>query len=90
MGHLSDDLREMGFVTTGDESPVDEDGTIWRNGVERVCDETGIVIDGNHHSDSQDEDDEVEQEMRCGEPVYRYSNSDRVKLIGGYVSNYFD
>lgn len=48
MGTLSDDLYEMGYTPTGRESPVHEDGEIWTNGHEIVCDETGTVIDGDH------------------------------------------
>lgn len=86
MGVLSDDLRDMGFVPTGEESPVSDSGRLWTNGHEIVCDETGVVIDGNHHVKKNRE----ERETRNGEIVYRYRNSDRVKLIGGYTSNYFD
>ena len=87
MGHLSEVLRDMGFMPTGEESPVDESGTLWSKGHEIVCDETGVVIDGKHHG-SDEPDDEVE--TKCGQVVYRYQNSGRVKLIGGYVSNYMD
>jgi|APHM01.1.fsa_nt_gi hypothetical protein len=83
MGRLSDDLKEMGFVTTGEESPIDEDGTIWRKGVEAVCDETGTVIDGNHFSTNPDD-----KEMHHGKPVSKYRNSERVKLMGGYLGNF--
>jgi len=67
----------MGFVPTGEESPVSEDGELWSNHKEIVCDETGTVIDGNHHS--QEENETV---------VYRYQNSERVKLPGGYTGSY--
>jgi hypothetical protein len=77
----------MGFTTMGEESPIDESGTLWSKGHEIVCDETGTVIDGNHHSPKEnDNDDEVER--RCGERVYRYQNSERVKLVGGYTGSY--
>lgn len=85
MGVLSDELREMGYEPTGEESPVDASGEIWSNGYEKVCDETGIVIDGNHHGED-DDDDSVER--RCGKIVYRYHQSKRVKLNGGYTGSY--
>jgi len=85
MGRLSEDLRDMGFMPTGEESPVDESGTLWSKGHEIVCDETGVVIDGKHHG-SPDTDG---RETNNGEVVYRYRNSNRVKLIGGYVRPYF-
>ncbi len=85
MGRLSDDLQEMGFVTTGEESPIDENGTVWRKGIEAVCDETGVVIDGNHHS-PQEGDEEIE--TNCGKRVHRYRNSERVKLNGAFLGNF--
>lgn len=89
MGRLSDDLKEMGFVTTGEESPITEDGTVWRKGVEVVCDETGVVIDGNHYVDDESDDgDESEVEMHCGQRVHRYRNSERVKLNGAFLGNF--
>lgn len=87
MTELHAGLRDEGFVPTDQESPVHEDGMLWTNGVELVCNKTSTVIDGNHHID---DDDEEEIETRCGDRVYRYQNSENVKLIGGYVSNYTD
>ena len=87
MGRLSEDLRDMGFMPTGEESPVDEGGVLWSKGHEIVCDETGVVIDGNHHGDPDPEDNE-ELEVNCGQVVYRYRNSENVKLVGGYTGSY--
>jgi hypothetical protein len=87
MGSLSDDLRDMGFMPTGEESPVDEDGQLWSKGHEIICGKTGVIIDGNHHDDEDIEENE-EIETRCGERVYRYRNSGRVKLVGGYTGSY--
>jgi hypothetical protein len=86
MNDLSEELRDMGFTPTGEESPIDESGMLWSNGCEIVCDETATVIDGNHYG--SDEQDDVE--TNCGQVVYRYENSNNVKLIGGFVSNYMD
>lgn len=86
MGYLSDDLQEMGFVTTGEESPIDENGTVWRKGIEAVCDETGVVIDGNHYSPEESDTNDVE--IHCGEQVHRYRNSERVKLNGAFLGNF--
>lgn len=87
MGRLSDDLQGMGFVTTGEESPIDENGTIWRKGIESVCDETGVVIDGNHHAPSEHDDNE-EKEFQRGQRVHRYRNSEKVKLNGAFLGNF--
>lgn len=78
MGTLSDDLRDMGFEPTGRESPIDDDGELWSNGYEIVCDETGTIIDGNHLTNGHS-DESI---------VYRYRNSENVKLCGGHVSSY--
>lgn len=78
MGRLSDSLKKMDFVRTGEDSPVHEDGKLWTQGHELVCDETAILIDGNHHG--TDEEDEKE--------VYRYHNSGKVRLPGGYLGSY--
>jgi len=84
MAYLSDTLRDMGFVPTGEESPVDEDGLLWSKGTELVCDETATVIDGGHHGSDEPDD----REKVCGQVVYRYNNSNRVKLVGGFTGNY--
>lgn len=87
MGALATDLRRMGFERLEKESPIDERGTLWTDGHEVVCDQTGTVIDGDHHTNpSQDSDENIE--WRCGEMVFRYQNSNRVKLPGGYVGSY--
>lgn len=88
MEDISDDLRDMGFVTTGEESPVCEEGTLWSDGSELVCDKTATVIDGNHHSSSEDDEEEDTTERLNGERVYRYHNSENVKLPGGYTGSY--
>jgi hypothetical protein len=83
MGTLSRDLRDLGYSRTERESPFDEDGELWTKGYELVCDQTGTVIrndDTNkfEYRDEYTEDDEV----------YRYQNSGRVKLCGGYTGSY--
>lgn len=83
MGTLSRDLADLGYEPTDKESPFDDNGKLWTKGYELVCDETGTVIRK-----------ESEQPFRGGRgrasqrETYRYRNSDKVKLIGGYVSNY--
>lgn len=87
MGYLSESLREMRFVPTGEESPVSEDGELWSKGHELVCDETGTVIDGDHHEPPEKSDN---METQNGKIIYRYYNSNRVRMPGGYVSTYMD
>lgn len=81
MSALSDDLRKLGYEPTDRESPFDEDGRLWSNGSELVCDETAIVVDGDHRGG----DGERDQRDR-----FRYPNSRRVRMIGGFFSVYFD
>jgi hypothetical protein len=79
MGQLSTDLKNMGYERTEQESPFDEEGTLWTKGFEAVCDETGFVIRGG------DESFELSKE---NDEEYRYRYSEKVKLAGGHVSSY--
>lgn len=74
MGRLSRELYHSGFVPTDRESPIHDSGELWSNGYEVVCDETGVVIDGNHFPEEEE-----------SEKVFRYRHSNRVCLPGGYV-----
>jgi len=80
MGYLSTDLREMGYERTEKESPFDEDGILWSKGYEAICDQTGFVI--------REGENPFRGERESSERVYRYRNSNEVKLAGGYVSSY--
>lgn len=87
MGYLSDELRDKGFVPTGKDSPVADDGEVWMKGTEYVCSETGTVIDGNHHvNDNSIENDSVE--VVGNDVFHKYPNSRRVRMVGGYFSSY--
>lgn len=81
MGALSDDLRNEGYEPTGKESPFEEGGQLWTKGYELVCDETGYVI-------RKDGSDSSFRGERPSPKTYRYSNSGRVKLIGGFIGSY--
>lgn len=83
MGTLSNELRDLGYERTERESPFDDDGELWTNSFELVCDETGSVI----RKDSSDKGGHL-TESDDGETVYRYRNTENVKLYGGYVSSY--
>jgi len=72
-------LKEAGYERTERESPFSDDGELWTNSYELVCDETAIVIRKDRATRSQEDDEER---------VYTYRNSDKVKLYGGYVSSY--
>lgn len=79
-GTLSDDLKEMGYEPTDRESPFSETGRLWTNGVELVCDDTAIVIDGTYSP----------SENGTSKDVVRYPNSERVRMIGGFFGPYFE
>lgn len=83
MGVLSRDLRDLGYSRTERESPFDEDGELWTKGYELVCDQTGFVI-------RQDSDSSFRGERQHSKKkkVYRYHNSGRVKLPGGFTGSY--
>jgi len=82
MGELSKDLYNDGFERTERESPFDDDGILWRNSYELVCDETGIVI---RTGDTINVEDRIES-MWEGTP--RYSNSNLPILPGGMQQSY--
>lgn len=80
MADLSDELRKLGYEPTGKESPFEETGELWSNSYELVCDETALVI----RKDSSGKTSNNSSRER----VYRYRNTEKVKLYGGYVSSY--
>lgn len=84
MSGLSGDLKSMGFLPTGEESPVSESGELWTNGHEIICSATGTVIDGNHNPPEAQDDTEIRNDRQ----VFRYKNSGKVKLNGGFIGAY--
>lgn len=82
MGSMWRNLRDLGYSRTEKESPFDDNGQLWTKGYELVCDQTGIVIrkDGRNTFETDESDTK--------ENVYRYRNSEKVKLPGGYVGSY--
>lgn len=80
MSRFSSELRKHGMEPTGRESPFHEEGMLWSNSHELVCDETALVIRGSETVEST--------VAELSGDVPRYSNSDRVILPGGHASNY--
>lgn len=78
---LSSDLKELGYEPTEQESPFDDDGVLWTNSYELVCDETGIVLRKGCERDLRSSNERDEE-------VYTYRNTDTAKLLGGFVSSY--
>lgn len=81
VGRLSSDLENLGYSPTDEESPFDEDGYLWSDGKELVCDQTAIVIGGERatysHSTSEKE-------------YFKYPNSKKVRMPGGFFRPYLD
>ncbi len=44
MAKISSDLKDLGYERTERESPFHDDGELWTNSYELVCDKTGFVI----------------------------------------------
>lgn len=83
MAYIDDNLEDNGFERTEMESPYDENGTLWQKGHEVVCDETAIVIESEEQKfDTQQSVAELTENTR------RYSNSNRVRLPGGFINAY--
>lgn len=56
MSGLSKDLASMGYERTERESPFHDDGQLWSNSYELVCDKTGFVIRKDESKWSLNED----------------------------------
>lgn len=80
MQALARELRSLGYERTERESPFDEDGTLWTNSYELVCDQTAEVIRKDEQSTQITEDDSFER--------HEYYNSGNVRMMGGYSSSY--
>lgn len=82
LGRLSSDLRKMGYEPTGRESPFDERGKLWTKGYELVCDYTAIVIRRDKRKPFTPKSEFMKDH------IYRYRNSNKVKMPGGYIGSY--
>jgi len=82
MGTLSTDLKNLGYSRTERQSPFDDDGLLWTKGYELVCDETAIVI----RTDTSREREQLLEDT--DDETYRYYNSEKVRMPGGYAGNY--
>jgi hypothetical protein len=56
MARLSSELRELGYEPTEKQSPFHDDGSLWRNSYEYVCDETATVIRKSEIGETVDPD----------------------------------
>jgi hypothetical protein len=84
MRPLAKELRSLGYERTERESPFDEDGELWTNSFELVCDKTAAVVrkeEPQHMTDKRDDS------WPDGDR-HTYPKSGRVKMAGGYVGSY--
>jgi hypothetical protein len=73
----------MGYEKTERESPFEDGGMLWSKGYEIVCDKTGIVVRNGEADSSFPASEETSKRT-----IYRYRNSGRVKMPGGYTGTY--
>lgn len=74
-------LKELGYERTEKASPFHDDGQLWTDGVELVCDETAIVIDDSMRISGGDDD-------TGNRDYFRYPNSEIVRMPGGFFGSY--
>jgi len=79
MSKLAKDLRKEGYNPTNGDSPFAENGKLWYNSYEVVCDETGMVLDGDVFRRSKNSTDNSRE---------TYYNSGKVRLYGGFEEAY--
>ncbi len=82
MSSLSSDLKDMGYEPSGEASPFHENGHLWTNGIEKVCDKTAIVVDESTDIIDRPGNNDHREER------HEYQNSERIKLLGGYIAAY--
>lgn len=82
MGRLDDDLREMHYEPTSEESPFSEDAALWSNGCELVCSDTGTVIDSTWVPEERPSTSNGEKRY------HKYPNSGIIRMPGGYFGQY--
>lgn len=84
MRALAHELLDNGYEPTERSSPFAEDGRLWTNSYELVCDKTGAVIrkDEVRRTSSINGDDGWPEHNR-----HTYS-TDIIKLAGGYTGSY--
>lgn len=79
MEGLATSLYNSGYDKTERDSPFHDNGTLWKNSHEIICDKTGIVI---RNTDEYTLDNDNETSTKKNENP-RYDNSDKVILPGG-------
>jgi hypothetical protein len=82
MRPLARELRHSGYERTERESPFHDEGTLWTNSYELVCDKTAQVIRKDGGTESTDSDSSSSFER------HEYYNSENPRMMGGYVSAY--
>jgi hypothetical protein len=83
MTPLARDLRSLGYDLTERDSPFHDDGRLWTNSYELICDKTGHVIRKAEQGESVDQDTDPASFER-----HEYYTSSRCRMMGGYASAY--
>lgn len=83
MGKLATVLYNSGYEKTERDSPFHDNGTLWKNSHEVICDMTGIVI---RNTDEHTQDSNKKTSKTDKRP--RYDNSNKVILPGGMQNVY--
>lgn len=83
---IEKNLEERGYERTENESPFHDDGVLWSNSHELVCDETGFVIDDSSRTEASEEQSTSEL---GAESVPQYEHSGRVILPGANKGDSF-
>lgn len=86
-------LEEDNYDVTEGECPDCEDGSLWVNSFELVCDECGGVYrKAQKHSDDSSQDESIMSdpfiEFNSNREKHRYDNSGRVRMPGGFEEAY--
>jgi hypothetical protein len=84
MHELARELRDSGYERTERESPFHDDGTLWTNSYELICDRTLSVIRKNHNKRVITYDTDWRDDFERHE----YYNSEKTRMMGGYFSAY--
>jgi len=84
MRPLEKELRSLGYERTERESPFHEEGMLWTNSFELVCDKTAAVIRKEEPTSTEEKRDDSWPDG----DRHSYQSSDTTKMAGGYIGSY--
>lgn len=91
MHTLARELRAHGYERTERESPFHDDGQLWTNSYELVCDRTAAVIRKDEPMSRITGENENETGRDDSWPTgdrHSYQSTKVVKMAGGYTGSY--